>query len=341
MGIESPLRPYANSYLGSSELSLEETVLAYTTFPGGGTRPLRPYIIERIDESDGQIVFEQTPERKKVISDSTAWQIHSLLSDVLSRGTGSSAMSEYGLAVAGAAGKTGTAYNFTDTWFIGYSEAVTCGVWIGFDRPRQIYRGAFSKDLALPVWVDVMNASREDFPSAPMKAPVSVEMVKVCRVSGQQATDKCVERTPVPGGGDVTESTAYEEYVKVGAGPTTQCPIHSSGLKNYLKEFAEEEWPRAEVAIDLTKIRPVDVSSSPVVGGVDPYEAVSPGAFAAEGDVPVARAEAVGAATPKGEGETVAAGNSEVRQAEPVGIKESLEMESPGIVVPEPQAIQF
>ncbi|MFM8657817.1 MAG: hypothetical protein ACKOD5_11935, partial [Chthoniobacterales bacterium] len=227
------------------------------------------------------------------------------------------------------------------TWFIGYNEAVTCGVWVGFDRPRQIYRGAFAKDLALPVWVDVMNASREHFPSAPRKSPVSVEMVKVCRVSGQQATDKSVERTPVAGGEDVTESTAYEEYVKVGGGPTVQCPIHASGLKNYLKEFAEEEWPRAEVAIDLSKVRPVDISSSPVVGGVDPYEAVAPGAFGAEGDVPVARAEAVGASPVRSGEESIAAAGSEVRPAEPVGIKESLATESPGVVVPEPQPIQF
>ena len=249
------------------------------TFPGGGTRPLQTHIISRIEGPDGEIVFEHTPERKKVIADSSAWQVHSLLGDVLTRGTGSAAMADYGLAVAGAAGKTGTAYNFTDTWFIGYTEAVTCGVWVGFDRPRQIFRGAFAKDLALPVWVDVMNASRADFPSEPMKAPVSVEKMKVCRVSGQLATDKCVETTRVPGGQDTTESTAYEEYVKVGAGPSTECPIHSTGVKNYLKEFAEEEWPRPEMAIDLTKIRPVDISSAAVVGAADPYNAVSPAAM--------------------------------------------------------------
>lgn len=343
MGIESPLRPYANSYLGSSEQTLEETVLAYTTFPGKGTRPLRAHIIDRIEEADGQIVFEQKPERKQVISDSSAWQVHSLLSDVLARGTGSSAMADYGLAVAGAAGKTGTAYNFTDTWFVGYSEGVTCGVWVGFDRPRQIFRGAFAKDLALPVWVDVMNASRADFPSEPAKAPVSVELVKVCRISGQLATDKCVERTPVPGGKDVAESTTYEEYVKIGAGPTVQCPIHSSGLKNYLKEFAEEEWPRAEVAIDLSKVRPVDVSSSPVVGGFDPYNSVAPGGMDNGGEVPVARAEAVG--VPEGaktEGEVVPpVANAEVRKAEPAGVSEVIETEFPGVSVPEPPPIQF
>jgi penicillin-binding protein 1A len=349
-GIKSTLRPYANAYLGSSELSLEETVLAYTTFPGGGTRPLQTHIISRIEGSDGEIAFEQTSERKNVISDSSAWQVHSLLSDVLTRGTGSAAMADYGLAVAGAAGKTGTAYNFTDTWFIGYSEAVTCGVWVGFDRPRQIFRGAFAKDLALPVWVDVMNASRADFPSEPMKAPVSVEKMKVCRVSGQLATDKCLETTRVPGGQDITESTAYEEYVKVGAGPSIECPIHSSGVKNYLKEFAEEEWPRPEMAIDLTKIRPVDISSAAVVGAADPYNAVSPSAMDGDGAIPVARAEAVVPGAPAAAEATGASADSsqpaqpalsEVRAAEPVGVKESIESDFPGVALPEPPPIRF
>jgi len=347
MGIQSPLRPYANSYLGSSEQTLEETVLAYTTFPGAGTRPLRAHIIDRIEEADGEIVFEHNSERKQVISEGAAWQVHSLMSDVLKRGTGSSAIADYGLAVAGAAGKTGTAYNFTDTWFVGYSGAVTCGVWVGFDRPRQIFRGAFAKDLALPIWVDVMNASRADFPSEPAKAPVSVELVKVCRISGQLATDKCVERTPVSGGENVTESTAYEEYVKVGSGPTAQCPIHSSGLKNYLKEFVEEEWPRAEVAIDLSKIRPVDVSSSPVVGGFDPYNAVSPGAMDNGGEVPVARAEAVvasAAAVPAAPAEVAASPNTaggEVRPAQAAGVDEAIETDLPVVSVPEPPPIRF
>lgn len=346
-GISSPLRPYANTYLGSSEQTLEETVLAYTTFPGGGTRPLGTHIIDRIESPDGETIFQSNPERKKVVSDSSAWQVHSLLSDVVARGTASAAMADYGLAVSGTAGKTGTAYNFTDTWFIGYDEAITCGVWVGFDRPRQIFRGAFAKDLALPVWVDVMNASRADFPAEPMKAPVSVEKVRVCRLSGQLATDKCVENTPVGAGQETAQSTAYEEYVRVGQGPSIQCPVHSTGLKNYLKEFAEEEWPRAEVAIDLTKVRPVDVSSAAVVGAADPYDAVSPAAMDMSGAVPVARAEAIGGAVvpdiggPATNSGTAPSAALEVRPAEAAGVKESIATEFPGIELAEPPPIRF
>jgi penicillin-binding protein 1A len=345
-GIESPLRPYANSYLGSSELTLEETTLAYTMFPGGGTRPERTHIIDRIENGDGQVIYARANERKKVISDSSAWLVHSLLTDVIFRGTGSKATSEYGLAVAGAAGKTGTAYNFTDAWFVGYTDAVTCGVWVGYDQPRQISRGAFSSDLALPVWVDVMNASAKDFPSTPLKPPVTVEKVDVCRLSGELATDKCLlQNTQTTAGQPNAEPTAYSEYAAIGHAPTVQCSVHAGGIKSYLKEFAEEQWPRAAVAVDLSKVRPVNVSSSSLVGAADPYNAVS--ATPNMEGVQVAQAVAVnpvaglpdGTASPGG-GEA-GAPPAEVRKAEAAGVSSVVGSERPEMDLPAPPPIRF
>jgi len=343
-GITASLRPYANSYLGTSEMSLEETTLAYTMFPGGGTRPSRTHIIDRILDADGSVIYQRDNERTKVVEDSTAWQVHSLLTDSLVRGTGSRAMSDYGLGVAGAAGKTGTAYNFTDVWFLGYTDAVTCGVWMGFDRPRQIFRGAFGKDLALPVWVDVMNSSREDFPSEPLKAPVTVEQVEVCRLSGELATDKCVERVVVPGAGATAESTVYTEYARIGKAPSASCTVHAGGIKSYVKEYEEEEWPRAAAAVDLSKVRPVDVSSAPVLGAADPYNAISPASMDVFGsEVPVAEAVQVAslpAASVSG-GDGAAAAPAEVRKAEPAGVKDAVTQERPQMELPEPPPIRF
>ena len=342
-GIGSPLRPFANAYLGSSEFTLEESTLAYTMFPGGGSRPARTHIIDRIDDGEGETIYRRTEERKEVVSAATAWQVHSLMTDALARGTASKAMTDYGLAVAGAAGKTGTSYGFTDLWFLGYDEKLTCGVWMGFDKPQQIFRGAFSRDLALPVWVDVMNASRGEFPSNPLKAPVTVEQVQVCRLSGDLATDKCIEKIRRPDGTEVTESTAYTEYARIGKAPTAACPLHSGGPQSYVKEFSEEEWPRAAAAIDLSKIRPVDVSSLPVVGAADPYQSVSPasmGGMAAE--MPVAEAVAVNAfVLPAG---TVGGADSaipEVRPAQAAGVSAAVQTERPAMSLPAPPPIRF
>jgi len=343
-GIDSPLRPYANSYLGTSEVTLEEMTLAYTMFPGGGTQPDRTHIIDRIEEADGEVIYRRESNRRKIVEDSTAWQVHSLLTDALVRGTGSRAMSDYGLAVAGAAGKTGTAYNFTDVWFLGYDEAVTCGVWMGFDRPRQIFRGAFGKDLAMPVWVDVMNSSREAFPSSPLKMPVTVEQVDICRVSGERATEKCVERLRTAGGAESVESTVYSEYARIGRAPAVECSVHAGGLKSYVKEYHEEEWPRAAAAVDLTKVRPVDVSTAPVVGG-DPYNAISPANADLFGaDVPVAEAvqvAALPAAADPADDSRGAGAPAEVRKAEPAGVQDAVAQERPVMDLPPPPPIRF
>ena len=339
-GIESPLRPFANAYLGTSEVTLEESTLAYTMFPGGGTRPARTHIIDRIEDSDGEVIYRRSEERKKVVSDATAWQVHSLMTDSLARGTGDRAMTDYGLAVAGAAGKTGTAYGFTDVWYLGYSDRLTCGVWMGFDRPKQIFRGAFGRDLALPVWVDVMNSSRKEFPSTVMKPPVTVEQVEVCRLSGEAATDKCVEKVRGPDGTEVSESTVYTEYARLGKAPTTACPLHSGGPKSFVKEFQEEEWPRAAAAIDLTKVRPVDVSSLPVVGAADPYESFSPTSMAVmAAQVPVAEAEAVN--PPAGDSAVAQPAVQEVRAAQAAGVSAAVQTERSEMALPKPPPIRF
>ena len=339
-GIESPLRPFANAYLGTSEVTLEESTLAYTMFPGGGTRPARTHVIDRIEDSDGEVIYRRSEERKTVVSDATAWQVHSLMTDSLARGTGDKAMTDYGLAVAGAAGKTGTAYGFTDVWYLGYSDRLTCGVWMGFDRPKQIFRGAFGRDLALPVWVDVMNSSREEFPSAVMKPPVTVEQVEVCRLTGEAATDKCIEKVRGPDGTEVSESTVYTEYARIGKGPTTACPLHSGGPKSFVKEFQEEEWPRAAAAIDLSKIRPVDVSSLPVVGAADPYESFSPTSMAVmAAQVPVAEAEAV--SPPAGAPAAAQPAVQEVRAAQAAGVSAAVQTERSEMALPKPPPIRF
>jgi penicillin-binding protein 1A len=171
-GIHSQLRPYPSTFLGSSEVTLAELALAYTIFPNGGSRPTNLHILEQIEEKDGTIWHSQTHNGKQnVIKRETAYEVHSCLVDALESGTGKAAHSQFGLKKIPAAGKTGTAYDFTDALFAGYDSSITCVVWAGFDKPQKIYRGAFGRELALPVWVDVMNASAEHYPAKEIPAP--------------------------------------------------------------------------------------------------------------------------------------------------------------------------
>ncbi len=66
-GIKTPLRPYPATFLGSSEVTLADLALAYTSFPNGGWRPGAPFILDRIEEKNGKVVWESTHESKRVI----------------------------------------------------------------------------------------------------------------------------------------------------------------------------------------------------------------------------------------------------------------------------------
>ena len=152
-GVETKLRPYPSTFLGSSEITLAELALAYTIFPNEGWRPAPPHILDRIEDRDGKIVWQAESDQShvEVIKPAIAYEVTSCLTDALTEGTGQLAYEKDGLKKFPAAGKTGTAYDFTDALFAGYDSAVTCVVWAGFDKPQPIYRGAFGSVLALPV----------------------------------------------------------------------------------------------------------------------------------------------------------------------------------------------
>src|SRR5205085_547241 len=132
-------------------------------------------------------------KRQNVIKKETAYEIHSCLVDALDSGTGKAARSQFGLKKIPAAGKTGTAYDFTDALFAGYDSAITCVVWAGFDKPQKIYRGAFGHELALPVWGDVMTASAGRNAAREISAPTTIKKTEICSRSGLLATDKCYD----------------------------------------------------------------------------------------------------------------------------------------------------
>lgn len=142
--------------LGSFETTLKDLTAAYTAFATGGIR-LQPYLIEKITDSDGSVLFQATHGRIRFLDPKAAEMTTSILEDVVTRGTASNARA-LGLRKR-AGGKTGTTDQFRDAWFIGFTKSLTCGVWVGFDQPRTILPGGYGADLALPIWVDVMQAA--------------------------------------------------------------------------------------------------------------------------------------------------------------------------------------
>ena len=277
-GIRSPLRPYPATFLGSSEVTLVELGLGYTIFPNGGWRSSTPHILERIEEKDGTLVWDgkQQSIRKIVIKPETAYEVHSCLVDALQSGTGKAAYTQFGLKKFPAAGKTGTAYDFTDALFAGYDSNFTCAVWVGFDKPQKIYRGAFGRELALPIWVDIMNAAAESYPPREVKEPSSLQQIEICSRSGLLATDKCYDAVKMPTGDTVQKRTTYMEIATAAQVPTEPCNIHGEPRARLAREFGSSDLPRAELAVNLTEVTPVAIKSPTLIAEMDPYNSVKP-----------------------------------------------------------------
>jgi penicillin-binding protein 1A len=277
-GIRSPLRPYPATFLGSSEITLAELALAYTIFPNGGWRPNTPHILDRIEEKDGTLVWDgkQQTIRKLVIKPETAFEVHSCLVDALQSGTGKAAFTQFGLKKMPAAGKTGTAYDFTDALFAGYDSNFTCAVWAGFDKPQKIYRGAFGRELALPIWVDIMNAADESYPPREIKQPANLKQIEICSRSGLLATDKCYETVSTAAGDSVQRRTTYTEIATPSQAPTEPCNVHGEPRAHLAREFGSDDLPRAALAVDLSQVTPIAIKSSTLLADKDPYNSLKP-----------------------------------------------------------------
>src|SRR5881397_3745305 len=277
-GIHSPLRPYPATFLGSSEVTLAELALAYTIFPNGGWRPNVSHILERIEEKDGTLVWDGKREsiRKLVTKPETAYEVHSCLADALESGTGKAAFTEFGLKKIPAAGKTGTAYDFTDALFAGYDSNFTCAVWTGFDKPQKIYRGAFGSELALPIWVDVMNTAAKSYPPREIKEPSGLKQIEICSRSGLLASDKCYDAVNTANGDAVQRRTSYTEIATPSQAPTEPCNVHGEPRARLAREFSSSDLPRAALAVDLSEVAPIEIRSPTLVADKDPYNSLKP-----------------------------------------------------------------
>ena len=129
LGIKSKLSNNASIALGTSETNLMELTSAYAPFANGGYLA-EPFLIKRITDADGTVLYERTPSRlEKVIGERELGMMNTMLRAVIDTGTGRNAR----LKNWQAAGKTGTSQNSRDAWFIGYTANLTTGIWFGND----------------------------------------------------------------------------------------------------------------------------------------------------------------------------------------------------------------
>ncbi len=260
---------YPRVFLGTEPVSLREMVLAYTIFPNAGTRPVAPYVITKITDSSGNILWENPRSIKPVMTRSTqpctAFRLHSIMRDALLKGASQRVQPFLPDDFRGAV-KTGTNYDFADNALFGYTSSLTCGVWIGFlNDHHAIYPEAFSSDTCGPILGAVFKAADGRYKDEDIPMPDDTEEVEICTSSGQMATNFCFE-TKMRDGNPVLTRSVYREYFPKGDVSLGSCTVHGDGTPTLI-DFLDASDVNNSRVLPVVPILP---KGSALIGD-DPY----------------------------------------------------------------------
>ncbi len=179
LGINSDLSKDLSIALGSSGVSLLELTKAYSVFANQGYL-IEPVFITKIEDRDGNVLEEMTPERIKVIEESTAYLITHLLEGVVKYGTGWRVKA----LNRPVAGKTGTTNNLFDAWFMGYTTRYITGTWVGFDDEAPLGKSETGSRAASPIWLGFMQRILADKPPKIFEVPEGVVFTQIDAETG-------------------------------------------------------------------------------------------------------------------------------------------------------------
>lgn len=202
-GVYDSLTPWLSNAIGAADTTLMRITTGYSEFVNGGKK-INPTLIDRIQNRNGIDIYRHDSrkcegcggvwhnqpepllpdEREQIIDPRTAYQVVSLLEGVVQRGTGV-AVRAVGKPLAG---KTGTTNDSKDTWFIGFSPDLTCGVFVGFDNPRTLGRMEQGATVSAPIFRDFMKGALADALPTPFRVPPGIDLVAVDRHSGALAS---------------------------------------------------------------------------------------------------------------------------------------------------------
>ncbi|VIO79030.1 Penicillin-binding protein 1A [Bradyrhizobium ivorense] len=203
-GVYDELPNYLSYALGAGETTVMRMVTAYSMFANGGRR-VKPTLIDRIQDRYGHTIFKHdqrecrgcdapggwknqaepqlVDRREQVLDPMTAYQITEMMEGVVQRGT-ATVVKEVGKPIAG---KTGTTNDEKDVWFIGFSPDIAVGVYMGFDKPRNMGRAATGGHIAAPIARDFLKLALADKPPTPFKVPAGIKLIRVDAKSGMRA----------------------------------------------------------------------------------------------------------------------------------------------------------
>lgn len=237
--------------LGTAAASPTQMAGAYAVFANGGFK-VTPHFITRIVDGNGKLVFATTAPRAcaecwfrdsaegrgaiaqgldasaqpatmapRVLDPRVAWQMNSIMGDVIREGTGRKALE---LKRGDLAGKTGTTNEVRDSWFCGYQKELVAVSWMGFDDFSPLGKGETGGQAALGLWVDFMEQALAGKPEAELPVPTGLVEVRVAKADGRLTDGKGkssltewvrAENALDPGGPaeSPTSPTASQEYL--------------------------------------------------------------------------------------------------------------------------------
>ena len=202
LGVTSYIPSVPAIALGSADLSVYEMVGAYSSFANKGIYVM-PVLVTRIEDKNGTVIYQATPETKDVLSEESAYVTLKLLEGVTEAGSGirlrhvgadktnpifRDIVTGYPYAFENPiAGKTGTTQNQSDGWFIGMVPNLATGVWVGGeDRATHFETITYGQGatMALPIWASYMKACYADstltVSQEPFEAPAYVSIPLDC-----------------------------------------------------------------------------------------------------------------------------------------------------------------
>jgi len=180
-GIQSPLPDNLTLALGTGEVSVLELANAYTTLQSMG-KYSEPIQIVRVTDARGTVVEEHQAVFEETMQPAVAFLTTSLMKSVVEEGTAIQA-SELNRPTAG---KTGTASEYRDAWFSGYTTDLVATAWVGFDDHASLggSETGTGGHAALPIWLRFMKAAEENLPTHDFEAPSGVQQVRIDPVTG-------------------------------------------------------------------------------------------------------------------------------------------------------------
>lgn len=211
--------------LGSATLTPMEIATGWTVFANGGYK-IEPYLIERIDDREDQMIYQanplRVPERASAqIADADGEEAETFALDEQPLGDGAEVAEQapryaeqvidertafimtsmlqdvirrgtgrraLALGRDDIAGKTGTTNESKDSWFSGYNADYVTTVWAGFDQPQSLGRQEYGGTVALPIWMNYMGAVLEGRPEHAPPEPSGILTLRVDPLSGRAAT---------------------------------------------------------------------------------------------------------------------------------------------------------